>query len=138
MQAVCPPRNTPAIFVSPATFPPTERLTAPASYLPCAVVVAMSAARGPRSAFTIPSRNLGLVAVPGPVTKIPQHGGTGDRRVVDPSAEGGMAQCAGAALRHIPLASGSVRLMNHTRDLGLLGGPRREATNDGDPSKASC
>src|SRR5258708_31246042 len=39
----------------------------------------MSAARGPRSPFTMPSGDLGLVAVPGPVTKIPQHG-TGDRR----------------------------------------------------------
>jgi len=71
MQAVCPPRNTPAIFVSPATFPPTERLTAPASYLPHAVrcddecrtrtsvpftaLWGPGSCRGPRSRYLNPS-----------------------------------------------------------------------------------
>jgi hypothetical protein len=101
MQAVCPPCNTPVIFVSPATFPPTERLTAPASYLPRAVRCGDERRMRTSVPFTMPSGDLGLVAVPGPVTKSLSTGPGTVEIVIDPSAGGGVAQCAGAALRHI-------------------------------------
>ena len=103
MQAVCPPRNTPAIFVSPATFPPTECLVAPASYLPHAVRCDDECRTRTSVPFTMPSGDLGLVAVPGPVTKSLSTGPGTVEIVIAPSAEGGVAQFAGAAPRHIPL-----------------------------------
>ena len=42
-------------LVSPATFPPTECLMAPASYYPRVVRCGVSTARGPRSPFVMPS-----------------------------------------------------------------------------------
>src|SRR6266446_8639053 len=55
-------------FASPATFPSMECLMAPASYLPHAVRCDDECRTRTSVPFTMPTGDLGLVAVPGPVT----------------------------------------------------------------------